>query len=543
MDTNTMNNYMHVTSFNQLMNIALLKDNVNYMYLFYTFLVMQFIAYIPELKNMLMIYLKNRFKENKKNIINLYEKNVKNNDIKSSIIFKKNENDEIIKSLNNYISKLNNSVKLIYVNDYYVINNEEFEIDKNIYCKVLLNINESNSEINIEYEITIFSYVYELERLREFVNDIYTKYEYEKKNKLGNKIYYFDEIHIKLPKNNDNTIRYETAPKTLTFEMTEFKTSKSLSNTFGVHLETLKNRVKLFLNNPEWYYKRGIPYSLGILLHGPPGTGKTSTIKAIAKDTKRHIINIKLDENTTKTQLKNIFFNEELNVIVNNKTEKIIIPIKERLYVIEDIDCLTNITLDRDLYNSKDSKNINNLMNTNNNSSSNINHTNYNAYSFSHYAENIENFQTIGNNYTISDFKENKNIESFIKDDNEEDKTDKLNLSFLLNLLDGILECESRLLIVTTNKPERLDKAFKRPGRIDVQIEFGYCDIDMIKQIFFNFYSDSNIIENEDDIIESFNTLEYNNNITPSKLQKILLDNYQNPLDALNEIKTMEDTQ
>ncbi|UQT02994.1 AAA+ ATPase [Serratia phage vB_SmaS-Totoro] len=37
-----------------------------------------------------------------------------------------------------------------------------------------------------------------------------------------------------------------------------------------------------FKKNRQWYYDRGIPYKLVILLHGVPGTGKTSLIRAVA---------------------------------------------------------------------------------------------------------------------------------------------------------------------------------------------------------------------------------------------------------------------
>ena len=53
--------------------------------------------------------------------------------------------------------------------------------------------------------------------------------------------------------------------------------------------------------------------------------GKTSIIKAIAKDTNRHIFNIKLHSDTTKTQLHNLFFNEiiglffECEVVISKK--------------------------------------------------------------------------------------------------------------------------------------------------------------------------------------------------------------------------------
>ncbi|KAM3579979.1 hypothetical protein VKS41_007696 [Umbelopsis sp. WA50703] len=46
--------------------------------------------------------------------------------------------------------------------------------------------------------------------------------------------------------------------------------------------EDLLEDIKTFLSKHAWYEKRGIPYRRGYLLHGPPGTGKTSTIEAIA---------------------------------------------------------------------------------------------------------------------------------------------------------------------------------------------------------------------------------------------------------------------
>lgn len=42
--------------------------------------------------------------------------------------------------------------------------------------------------------------------------------------------------------------------------------------------------IEWFYNNAEWYKQRGIPYHRGYLLSGPPGTGKTSIIKAICSE-------------------------------------------------------------------------------------------------------------------------------------------------------------------------------------------------------------------------------------------------------------------
>jgi chaperone BCS1 len=46
--------------------------------------------------------------------------------------------------------------------------------------------------------------------------------------------------------------------------------------------ETILNDVKAFVDSRTWYLDRGIPYRRGYLLHGPPGTGKSSFIQALA---------------------------------------------------------------------------------------------------------------------------------------------------------------------------------------------------------------------------------------------------------------------
>jgi hypothetical protein len=51
---------------------------------------------------------------------------------------------------------------------------------------------------------------------------------------------------------------------------------------------------------------------------------------------------------------------------------------------------------------------------------------------------------------------------------------DKLNLSGLLNVLDGIVDTPGRILIMTSNHPEVLDPALIRPGRIDKRIMLGH---------------------------------------------------------------------
>merc|ERR1719487_2692039 len=53
-------------------------------------------------------------------------------------------------------------------------------------------------------------------------------------------------------------------------------------------------------------------------------------------------------------------------------------------------------------------------------------------------------------------------------------KRDKLNLSGLLNVLDGVVDTPERIVVMTTNHPEMLDPALIRPGRIDQKLLLGF---------------------------------------------------------------------
>lgn len=65
----------------------------------------------------------------------------------------------------------------------------------------------------------------------------------------------------------------------------------------------------------------------------------------------------------------------------------------------------------------------------------------------------------------------------------------QISLSGLLNVLDGVASQEGRVLVMTTNHLERLDKALIRPGRVDMIIKYGLADADTTAGVFRAVYA------------------------------------------------------
>jgi SpoVK/Ycf46/Vps4 family AAA+-type ATPase len=118
-----------------------------------------------------------------------------------------------------------------------------------------------------------------------------------------------------------------------------------------------------------------------------------------------------------------------------------------------------------------------------------------------------------------------------LADDENQNVNEKLSLSCLLNILDGILETPGRIIIMTTNYPQLLDKALIRPGRIDLICEFTKCTNQMIIEFIENFYD----IKLESREIEKILSLE-NYRYTPAEMTKILFENFDNNLKAIEYI-------
>ena len=292
------------------------------------------------------------------------------------------------------------------------------------------------------------------------------------------------------------------------YEEYRYESGKSFDNIFFPQKNEIIKRIDFFTENKEWYRKRGVPHSIGFLFYGKPGCGKTSTVKAIANYTKRHIVSVPLSKINSCKELFNVFYNNRLN-------EKHI-PLEKRLYVLEDIDAddLKHIVSDRK--NEKGKEVSDDAV---------------------HDAVRKNALQEKTADQGIQTLL----LQKILK--NQEQKTstlgllsNKLTLAEILEVLDGVMEMDGRMLIMTTNYPERLDEALIRPGRIDMKVHFGKCTRECLIQMYDHFFEDFCLQGAKLWPTQFDKSTLPTNRWTPAETIQILLGNTNNPHRALRQL-------
>jgi hypothetical protein len=384
-------------------------------------------------------------------------------------------------SVVHYISTIPAIRNLICIShtDYLPNEFEPIQIETDIYFE-LVDMKHSEGQLEL-LKFKLFCYDHEIQHIQSFIDRCNQDYERRIANKLGTNLFFFDMLTQSKSK---RSLQNKLPDSHLIYTKHLFHTTRTFGNVFFEQREKVKNHVEFFLNRKDWYEKKGIPYTLGFMFHGEAGTGKTSTIKAIANTARRHIINVQLSHIKTKEQLRHLFFNDEIHVSDGTKTERYTIPVHERLYVIEDIDAMGDTVLER-----KWKKPV------------------------------VEEKKK-----TAEDAWMQSRLD-------EEETVEPIDLSFLLNLLDGTLEASGRILCISSNFPERIDKALIRPGRIDMIVHFRKCNREILRQMVDSFY---------DQTFEDWTGDNMNYKWSPAEVNQILFRNFKEPTRAIEELVSLE---
>lgn len=397
------------------------SDNMitNTLYLLIFFIIMQF-------KNIIKIdntinYIKTKiFTKKKYTIIFESENDYRSMDFKSIMHYMITHKKDNIKQLKDLTIKdwNDNIVETIYE----IYQDETFQLDDNIYGNISHNSVERRKHKYSDDMVTkdvctlnVYSQI-SLDHLIKWIDIKYDEY----------------QLYLKNKSQKTQLLLTITFNKKLNVDRSEWDSTITFDNSFLQNKKEILNKIDFFLNNKQWYIEKGIPYNLGILLYGEPGCGKTRFIKQLINYTKRHGIDIKLNDGFNFNVLQELIFNENID-------DEYIIPQDKRIIIFEDIDAMGDIVKSR---NYKDKK------------------KNKSTYDDSDTEEDVSK----PNNPLEMMFSTMKDKDSAKKDDN--------NLSYLLNILDGLNECSGRIIVMTTNKKDHLDPALIRPGRIDIMINF-----------------------------------------------------------------------
>lgn len=437
-----------------------------------------------------------KLRENDKIILSLYCEEIKNwrgSRLKGSDTFK-----ALLIHIQNKI-KTNDVTGLKKIREYY--NEKDYDCyDPHINEPLIFMINQKESfkingkdEINILFKMETKDHEQEYDN-KKIKNKIYElKLIAEKETTLKNLQNYVDDklksYREYLETHDDNLYVFDYSGldienRKVLFKKNKFHTTCTMSSLFFEGKENLLEKINFFRNNKEWYENKSKPYTLGICTYGLPGCGKTSFEKALAKMLDRHIITVDISKIKSSEETDGIFFSEKIN-------DKIV-PYDKRIYVFPDFDCQSDITKKR----------------TNNES------------------------------IIVQEDSKKDNIIVINKDQDIKDligksKEEKINLSKLLNIFDGVQERTGQIMIFNTNHPENLDPALFRPGRMDIIYKFDKTTRSDTIKLIQNYYEIS--LTEEDLDKYSF----YHKKYTPAELFNIF-GNYNRIYDALNDLENWQ---
>lgn len=318
-----------------------------------------------------------------------------------------------------------------------------FIICKDVYIPVWKDLNgywvyiyAENEDIKIVFRLVSDSYV-ALENCQKSILELNAQINEEDKQKIAERAAQKKERIICVP-NGGMLVSAGIIPMNKVFD-----------NLFFEQKEEILHMLKAFKENTLFPSHLPMDNKLGILLHGSPGTGKTGFISSLANYLQRDVVIVDMAKIKSQSDLN------QLLVPSRNKSY---------IYVFEEFDCMPCIqkreanqpTQVRD---EKMTPEMMMMMTMN--------------------------------------AKDTAMAEEYKKE--RDAQKDKIDLGYLLRKLDGLEAANDRIIIATTNHPDRIDPALLRPGRFGIQIHMKKANQEILRQIVSMIYKSP---ISEDDVYE-----------------------------------------
>lgn len=288
--------------------------------------------------------------------------------------------------------------------------------------------------------------------------------------------------------------------KEVIFKRYPLADSRSFNTLFFPEREKIMRLLDNFMFRKGRFAIEGFPQKIGFLLYGPSGTGKTSFVKALAHYTGRHVVTVPLHLIKTNQQLFDIMLTRNYSCV--GESEKHFYNMNELIFYIDASEGSSKLVT------SRVKKRTIQFVKPARLSSADAWELNSDDENGAHHQPNVEEYEE-----QEVEIEENDNSLKFLMDSmaerNEEslpmkvasdsesyslqgkrrekrsifqliDSADKLDLSGLLNVLDGVVETPGRIIVMATKNPELVDPALIRPGRISCKVKMDYIRWDAL---------------------------------------------------------------
>lgn len=158
----------------------------------------------------------------------------------------------------------------------------QFTINNNLDSKASEYVEEnSNDDVNLNLDFVVVD-VGQVPDLSSLSIDEEEDEFYEETSELLSPVYYFDKKKSVVEFTTDLNVKADLPV------LVSYNSIGGLSKQIAL----LKSKIELPLHRPSLFQRFSMAPDRGFLLHGPPGTGKTMLLRAVAQETNAHVLTI-----------------------------------------------------------------------------------------------------------------------------------------------------------------------------------------------------------------------------------------------------------